>query len=145
YMPNGNPAPGSKFDYKLRWFKRLDAYAAELLGLGVPVILAGDYNVIPTDLDVYKPDRWRDDALFRSEVKAEFHALSEQGWTDALRSLHPDARFYIIRDYFCNEWGSDAGLRIDHFLLSPTVAGRLHAAGVIRKMRGWEKASDHAP
>ncbi len=145
YMPNGNPAPGSKFDYKLRWFKRLDAYAAELLGLGVPVILAGDYNVIPTDLDVYKPDRWRDDALFRSEVKAAFHALTEQGWTDALRTLHPDARIYTFWDYFRNAWGRDAGLRIDHFLLSPTVAGRLNAAGVDRHVRGWEKASDHAP
>lgn len=145
HLPNGNPAPGPKFDYKLRWFERLTSYSAELLDLDVPVILAGDYNVMPTDLDVYKPERWRDDALFRPEVKEAFHTLMGQGWTDALRALHPHERIYTFWDYFRNAWGRDAGLRIDHFLLSPSVAGRLKAAGVDRNVRAWEKASDHAP
>jgi exodeoxyribonuclease-3 len=145
YMPNGNPAPGPKFDYKLRWFKRLSGYAAELLALKVPVALVGDYNVMPTDLDVYKPERWRDDALFRTEVREAFHALVGQGWTDALRHLHPEERIYTFWDYFRNAYGRDAGLRIDHLLLSPELAPRLAAAGVDREVRGWEKASDHAP
>ena len=145
YLPNGNPAPGPKFDYKLRWFERLTEYAASLLKLGVPVVLAGDYNVMPTELDVYKPERWLDDALFRPEVRNAFHALVAQGWTDALRSLHPDERIYTFWDYFRNAWGRNAGLRLDHFLLSPSVAKRLVAADVDRDVRGWEKASDHAP
>lgn len=145
YLPNGNPAPGPKFDYKLRWFDRLSAYASELLALDVPVILAGDYNVMPTELDVYKPERWRDDALFRPEVRNAFHALTRQGWTDALRKLHPDERLYTFWDYFRNAWSRDAGLRIDHLLLSPSISKRLTAAGIDRTVRGWEKASDHAP
>lgn len=145
YLPNGNPAPGPKFDYKLRWLQRLTDYAAELLALDVPVVLAGDYNVIPTELDVYKPERWVDDALFRPEVRAAFQALAEQGWTDALRTLRPGERIYTFWDYFRNAWGRNAGLRLDHFLLSPMVARRLVAADVDRDVRGWEKASDHAP
>ncbi|ARP98749.1 exodeoxyribonuclease III [Pseudorhodoplanes sinuspersici] len=145
YLPNGNPAPGPKFDYKLRWFERLTEYAASLLKLGVPVVLAGDYNVMPTELDVYKPERWIDDALFRPEVRTAFHALVAQGWTDALRAMHPDERIYTFWDYFRNAFGRNAGLRLDHFLLSPSVAKRLVAAGVDRDVRGWEKASDHAP
>ena len=145
YLPNGNPAPGAKFDAKLRWFARLAAHAAELLALDVPVILAGDYNVMPTERDVYKPERWVDDALFRPEVRAAFHALTAQGWTDALRARHPDARLYTFWDYLRNAFGRDAGLRLDHLLLSPTLAPRLTAAGVDRAVRGWEKASDHAP
>jgi exodeoxyribonuclease-3 len=145
YLPNGNPAPGPKFDYKLRWFERLTLHAADLLAHAAPVILAGDYNVMPTDLDVYKPERWLDDALFRPEVRAAFHALVAQGWTDAVRALHPGKRIYTFWDYFRNAYGRDAGLRIDHLLLSPQVAGRLAAAGVDREVRGWEKASDHAP
>ena len=145
YLPNGNPAPGPKFDYKLRWFERLSRYAAELLSHDMPVVLAGDYNVMPTELDVYKPERWVDDALFRPEVRAAFHALVAQGWTDALRSLHPEERIYTFWDYFRNAYGRDAGLRIDHLLLSPALAPRLAAAGVARDVRGWEKASDHAP
>jgi exodeoxyribonuclease-3 len=145
YLPNGNPAPGPKFDYKRRWFERLTLHAAELLAHRAPVILAGDYNVMPTDLDVYKPERWLDDALFRPEVRAAFHALVAQGWTDAVRALHPGARIYTFWDYFRNAYARDAGLRIDHLLLSPQVAGRLAAAGVDREVRGWEKASDHAP
>jgi exodeoxyribonuclease III len=145
YLPNGNPAPGPKFDAKLRWFERLGRHAAALLASGHPVVLAGDYNVMPTDLDVYKPERWRDDALFRPEVRAAFRGLVDQGWTDALRELHPGERLYTFWDYFRNAYGRDAGLRIDHLLLSPAAAERLEAAGVDRAVRGREKASDHAP
>ncbi|WP_031527847.1 exodeoxyribonuclease III [Dyadobacter crusticola] len=145
YLPNGNPAPGPKFDYKLRWFNNLIAHAAELLAHDVPVILAGDYNVMPTDLDVYKPERWRDDALFRPETRAAFKTLVDQGWTDALRTLHPDEQIYTFWDYFRNAFGRNAGLRIDHFLLSPHFKDRLISAGVDKDVRGWEKSSDHAP
>jgi exodeoxyribonuclease-3 len=145
YLPNGNPAPGPKFDYKLRWFERLTLHAAELLADEIPVVLAGDFNVMPTDLDVYKPERWLDDALFRPEVKSAFHALVAQGWTDALRHLHPGERIYTFWDYFRNAYARDAGLRIDHLLLSPSLAPALSAAGVDRQVRGWEKTSDHAP
>ncbi len=145
YLPNGNPAPGPKFDYKLRWFERLISYAAALMNSELPVVLAGDYNVMPTDLDVYNPERWLDDALFRPEVRDAFHRLTGQGWTDALRVLHPGERIYTFWDYFRNAWARNAGLRIDHLLLSPSIAGRLRAADVDREVRGWEKASDHAP
>ena len=145
YLPNGNPVPGPKLDYKLRWLARLAAYAGELLDLGVPVVLAGDYNVIPTDLDVYKPERWIDDALFLPEVRDAFHRLVGQGWTDALRALHPDERIYTFWDYFRNAWGRNAGLRLDHLLLSPELTPQLVTAGVDREVRGWAKASDHAP
>lgn len=145
YAPNGNPAPGPKFDYKLAWFDRLAARAAELIAAEVPAVLIGDFNVMPTDLDVYNPERWRDDALFRPETRAAFEGLLEQGWTDALRALHPHERLYTFWDYLRNAWERDAGLRIDHALLSPAVAARLESAGVDRHVRGWEKASDHAP
>lgn len=145
YLPNGNPAPGAKFDAKRRWFARLAAHAAELLALDVPVILAGDYNVMPTELDVYKPERWVDDALFRPEVREAFHTLTAQGWTDALRALHPGESLYTFWDYFRRAFARDAGLRLDHLLLSPALAPRLTAAGVDRAVRGWDKASDHAP
>lgn len=145
YLPNGNPLPGPKFDYKLRWLDRLAARAAELLATGEPVVLAGDYNVIPTDLDVYNPARWVGDALFQPEVRAAFQRLVESGWTDAVRSLHPTGRIYTFYDYFRNAFGRDAGLRIDHLLLSPALAPRLSAAGVDRDARGWEKSSDHVP
>ena len=145
YLPNGNPAPGPKFDYKLSWFERLTNYAAGLLKPGNPVILTGDYNVMPTEKDVYKPERWVDDALFRPETRAAFKKLIEQGWTDAIRKLYPDETIYTFWDYFRNAFGRNAGLRIDHFLLSPGVEQRLTAAGVDRQVRGWEKSSDHAP
>jgi exodeoxyribonuclease-3 len=145
YLPNGNPAPGPKFDYKLRWFERLTQHADALLATYAPVVLAGDYNVMPTELDVYKPERWIDDALFRPEVREAFARLIARGWKDAVRELHPGARIYTFWDYFRNAWGRDAGLRIDHLLLSPSLAGRLRGAGVDREIRGWEKASDHAP
>jgi exodeoxyribonuclease-3 len=145
YMPNGNPAPGPKFEYKLRWFNRLISHAAELLSTGLPAILAGDFNVMPTELDVYKPERWIDDALFRPEVRAAFRQLLGQGWTDAVRSLHPAEKIYTFWDYFRNAYGRDAGLRLDLLLLSPPIKTRLLSAGVDRDVRGWEKASDHAP
>jgi len=145
YLPNGNPAPGPKFDYKLRWLERLIVHAAELADSQAPVVLAGDYNVIPTERDVYKPERWVDDALFRVETREAFGRLMKQGWTDALRTMHPDAQIYTFWDYFRNAFGRDAGLRIDHLLLNRAVKDRLLAAGVDRNVRGWEKASDHAP
>ena len=145
YLPNGNPWPGPKFDYKLRWFERLKAHAADLLATGAPVVLAGDYNVMPTDLDVYAPERWRDDALFRIEVRDAYAGLLAQGWTDAVRHLHPDEQIFTFWDYLRNRWQRNAGLRIDHLLLSPSLAPRLGQAGVDRHVRGWEKASDHAP
>ncbi len=145
YLPNGNPAPGVKFDYKLDWFKRLTAHAKKLLQHDVPVILVGDYNVMPTELDVYKPERWKDDALFRPEVRKAFKKLVDQGWTDAIRKLYPKEVIYTFWDYFKNAYGRNAGLRIDHFLLSPHIVSRLKKAGVDKHVRGWEKASDHAP
>jgi len=145
YLPNGNPAPGPKFDYKLRWFERLTSHASELLASKKPVILVGDYNVMPTELDVYKPERWVDDALFRPEVRAAFKNLVDQGWTDAIRKLHPGEIIYTFYDYFRNAYGRNAGLRIDHFLLSPKLDKRLIAAGVDHNVRGWEKTSDHVP
>jgi exodeoxyribonuclease III len=145
YLPNGNPVPGPKFEYKLNWFDRFAQYAAGLVSKNTPVILAGDYNVMPTDLDVYKPERWVDDALFRPEVRAAFHSIIAQGWTDALRKLHPGEKIYTFWDYFRNAYGRDAGLRIDHLLLNPAAAPLLRAAEVDRQVRGWEKSSDHAP
>ncbi len=145
YLPNGNPRPGPKFDYKLRWFERLIEHAAGLLESGLPVMLAGDFNVMPTELDVYKPERWLDDALFAPEVRALFFRLLEQGWTDALRTIHPGEVIYTFFDYFRNAYARNAGLRIDHLLLSKPLAGRLVDAQVDRHVRGWEKTSDHAP
>jgi len=145
YLPNGNPAPGAKFDYKLLWFRRLIQHAAELLAADAPIVLAGDYNVMPTDIDVYAPERWVDDALFRPEVRGAYHQLVAQGWTDAIRALHPGERVYTFWKYFRNAYARDAGLRIDHLLLSPRIASHLVAAGVDRGVRGWDKASDHAP
>ena len=145
YLPNGNPVPGPKFDYKMKWFERLTVHAAELLASKKPVVLVGDYNVMPTELDVYKPERWVDDALFRPEVRAAFKKLVDQGWTDAIRHLYPDEVIYTFWDYFRNAYQRDAGLRIDHFLLNPQLKRRLVNAGVDKYVRGWEKTSDHAP
>jgi len=145
YLPNGNPAPGPKFDYKLDWFKRLTKHASDLIKADMPIILIGDFNVMPTELDVYKPESWKDDALFRPEVRAAFKKLIKQGWTDAIRTLYPEERIYTFWDYFRNAYGRNAGLRIDHFLLSPQVASKLKKAGVDKHVRGWEKSSDHAP
>ena len=145
YLPNGNPLPGPKFDYKLRWFERLTAHAAELFASGAPVVLAGDFNVMPTEQDVHAPERWLDDALFAPEVRAAWFRLVEQGWTDAVRALHPDETIYTFWKFFRNAFARDAGLRIDHFLLTPDLAQRLERAEVEREVRGWDKTSDHAP
>lgn len=145
YLPNGNPAPGPKFDYKLKWLARFLTHAATLVSSPQPVVLAGDYNVIPTERDVYKPERWVDDALFRVEVRTEFEKLLQQGWTDAIRFLHPDRTIFTFWDFFRNAYGRDAGLRIDHLLLNAPARARLKGAGVEREVRGWEKPSDHAP
>jgi exodeoxyribonuclease-3 len=145
YLPNGNPAPGPKFDYKLKWFERLTIRAKALLDFDIPVVLMGDFNVMPTELDVYKPERWLKDALFRPESRAAFHNLMSQGWTDAIRTLYPDEKIYTFWDYFRDAFGRNAGLRIDHFLMNPKMAKKLKDAGVDRHVRGWEKTSDHAP
>ncbi len=145
YLPNGNPAPGSKFDYKLKWFERLIAHAKELIDSGKQAVLAGDFNVMPTEIDVYKPERWVDDALFRPETRAAFQTLLKQGWTDAIRRLYPDEVIYTFWDYFRNAYSRNAGLRIDHFLLSPALKSKLKSAAVDHHVRGWEKSSDHAP
>lgn len=145
YLPNGNPAPGPKFEYKLAWLKRFLDHAAELVSLNAPVVLAGDYNIIPTEMDVYKPERWKKDGLFRSEVRAAFANMQEAGWVDALRHLYPDDVIFTFWDYFRNAWQRNAGLRLDHLMLNATAMPLLRAAGVDRDVRGWEKASDHAP
>jgi len=145
YLPNGNPAPGPKFDYKLKWFQRLNRHAQKLFDSGKDVILIGDFNVMPTELDVYKPERWVDDALFRPETRAAFQKLLSQGWTDAIRKLFPKDVIYTFWDYFRNAYGRNAGLRIDHFLLSKKLVKKLKHAEVDKHVRGWEKTSDHAP
>jgi exodeoxyribonuclease III len=145
YLPNGNPAPGPKFDNKLRWLERLIGHAAELAASPAPVVLAGDYNVIPAEQDVYKPERWVNDALFRIEVREAFARLKAQGWTDAIRAVHPEAKIYTFWDFFRDAYKRDAGLRIDHLLLNKALTPRLTAAGVDRDVRGWERPSDHAP
>ena len=145
YLPNGNPAPGPKFDYKLAWFERFHDHAAGLIGEGGPVVLAGDYNVIPTELDADKPERWVDDALFRPETREAYRRLLAQGWTDALRHLHPGEVVYTFWDYTQGAFRRNAGLRIDHLLLSPDLVPKLRASGVDRDIRAMEKTSDHAP
>ncbi len=145
YLPNGNPRPGPKFDYKLEWIAAFEALAAELFPLDQPVVLAGDYNIIPTERDAYKPERWIDDALFAPEVREAFERLTGAGWTDALRRLYPDETIFTFWDYFRNAFARDAGLRIDHQLLNAAAAKRLVAAGVDRSARALPKTSDHAP
>jgi exodeoxyribonuclease-3 len=145
YLPNGNPAPGPKFDYKMAWFRRLIVYARTLIKPCKPVILCGDFNAVPTELDAYKPERWVGDAVFFPETRDAYRKLIAQGWTDALRETHPGEAIYTYWDYFRNAFGRNAGLRMDHLLLSPALKPRLKAAGVDREVRGWEKSSDHAP
>ena len=145
YLPNGNPQPGPKFDYKLAWFEHFNAHAKRLFGCGLPVVLAGDYNVVPTDVDIYNPASWRDDALLQPAARDAFARLLKQGWTDALRARHPGERIYTYWDYWRNRWPRNAGLRIDHLLLSADLASRLQDAGVDRDIRGRAGASDHAP
>jgi exodeoxyribonuclease-3 len=145
YLPNGNPQPGPKFDYKLRWIDRLAARARDLLAEETPVVLAGDYNVIPNDDDTYSVRAMQDDALMQPESRAGFRALLAQGWTDALRTRHPGGGVWAFWDYQAGAWQRDAGFRIDHLLLSPVAADRLIDASVDKAYRGREKASDHAP
>ncbi|WEA01771.1 DNA ligase D [Mucilaginibacter sp. SJ] len=145
YLPNGNPWPGPKFDYKLRWFERLTEHAQNLVHRELPVMLIGDYNVMPTDLDTYKPEKYLKNALFRPETKVAFKMLVDQGWKDAIRHLYPDERIYTFWDYLRDAYGRNAGLRLDHFLLNPKIAGRLKTAQVDKHVRGWEGSSDHAP
>lgn len=145
YLPNGNPWPGPKFDYKLRWFERLAEHAKDLVNRELPVILIGDYNVMPTELDTYKPEKYLENALFRPETRAAYKALLDQGWTDAIRTLYPDERIYTFWDYLRDAYGRNAGLRLDHFLLNKDVAARLADGAVDKQVRGWKGASDHAP
>jgi exodeoxyribonuclease-3 len=145
YLPNGNPQPGPKFAYKLAWFERLIAHAAELLATGLPIALAGDYNVVPTDADIYPSKSWTKNALLQPESRDAFRRLLEQGWTDAIRARHPVGPVYTFWDYKRDRWARDAGLRIDHILLSPGLSKHLIDAGVDRNVRGEADASDHAP
>jgi len=144
YLPNGNPRPGPRFDYKMRWIERLMAHADDLLAADLPVVLAGDFNIIPTQRDVYVPERWLDDALFAPEARAAYADMLARGWTDALRHYHTEV-IYTFWKYLRKAYGRDAGLRIDHLLLSPAAAARMKDAQVDRHVRGWEKSSDHAP
>lgn len=145
YLPNGNPQPGPKFTYKLAWLERLIAHAAELHATGLPVVLAGDYNVVPTEADIYQTRSWAKDALVQPQSRAAFRRLLDQGWTDAIRARHPTGPVYTFWDYKRDRWPRDAGLRIDHILLAPALARRLADAGVDREVRGQAGASDHAP
>jgi exodeoxyribonuclease III len=145
YLPNGNPWPGPKFDYKLRWMGRLHKHADKLRSFALPVALVGDFNVMPTDLDTYKPEKYIKNALFRPESKIAFKKLIQSGWTDAVRTLYPHQKIYTFWDYLRNAYGRDAGLRLDHFLLNDILKDRLLSAKVDNKVRGWEHSSDHAP
>jgi exodeoxyribonuclease-3 len=145
YLPNGNPQPGPKFDYKLKWFERLIKHAEGLYRSGHPVVMAGDYNVVPTDFDIYNPKSWLKDALLQPASRECYQRLLAQGWTDALRHVHEHERIYTFWDYFRKHWERDAGLRIDHLLLNKELKSKLKDAGVDRWVRALEKASDHAP
>ena len=145
YLPNGNPQPGPKFDYKLDWFARLRRHARTFIKQDLPVVLAGDYNVAPDTIDIYPTRSWDRDALIQPKSRAAFKSLVAQGWCDAIRELHGDERIYTFWDYKRNRWPRDAGLRLDHLLLSPALALRLSKAGVDRNIRGEDGASDHAP
>lgn len=145
YLPNGNPQPGPKFDYKLAWFERLSEHAAGLLAAGVPMVLAGDYNVVPTEADVWPGHHEQDNALLQPETRAAFQRLLDQGWTDALRTQHPEGPLWTFWGYLRHRWPNDKGMRLDHLLLSPDLAALLASAGVSKAVRGVEGASDHAP
>lgn len=145
YLPNGNPQPGPKFDYKLEWFERLNQRAEQLMESGHPVVLAGDYNVVPTDEDIYSTRSWKQDALLQPESRAGYERLLEQGWTDAVRYCHPNDKIFTFWDYFRQHWKKNSGLRIDHLLVSPDLVPRLRDAGVDRWVRDLPKARDHAP
>lgn len=145
YLPNGNPAPGPKFDYKMSWFKRLNNRARVLIKSKTPTILIGDFNVVPTELDAYKPETWINDAVFFPESRAAYKRLLKQGWIDSIRTLYPDQKIFTYWDYFRNAYNRDAGIRMDHILLSPRLEKQLKGGGVDKEVRGWERTSDHAP
>jgi exodeoxyribonuclease-3 len=145
YLPNGNPQPGPKFDYKLKWMDRFHEHAAGLYDSGKPVVLAGDYNVVPTDFDIYNPKSWRKDALLQPATREKYATLLAQGWVDSLRHLYPQEAIYTFWDYFRQHWERNSGLRIDHLLVNAPLAKRLKAGGVDRWVRGLVKPSDHAP
>lgn len=145
YLPNGNPFPGPKFGYKLKWIRRLTTHATKLQGFDLPVALVGDFNIMPTDLDTYKPQKYKENALFRPEAKKLWRDLLKSEWTDAISMLYPDDRIYTFWDYLRNAYGRDAGLRLDHFLLNNSLKSRLVSGGVDKDVRGWEHSSDHAP
>jgi exodeoxyribonuclease-3 len=145
YLPNGNPAPGERFDYKLRWFERLVEHGAGLMQSKKPIVLCGDYNAVPTELDCDRPERWIKDAVFMPETRAAYARLLEQGWLDSVRHMHPGEKLFTYWDYFRLAFQRNVGIRMDHLLLSPSVARTLTAAEVDRHVRGWEKTSDHAP
>ncbi|MEN5379539.1 exodeoxyribonuclease III [Sphingobacterium kitahiroshimense] len=145
YLPNGNPYPGPKFDYKINWIKRLTKRTKALLAMEIPVILIGDFNIIPTEIDTYKPEKYTDNALFRIEVRKAFEDLIAQGWLDTIRKLFPDQKVYTFWDYLRHAYSRNAGLRLDHILLSPLLEDRLLEGGIDRHVRSWEKTSDHAP
>lgn len=145
YLPNGNPYPGPKFDYKLNWIKRFRKRTDQFIKMDLPAILIGDFNIIPTSADVYKPERWEDNALYRTEVKTSYRQLLKKGWKDSIRTLYPDEQIYTFWDYLYKSYDRNAGMRLDHILLSPYIADRLKSGGVDKHVRGWEKSSDHAP
>lgn len=145
YLPNGNPYPGPKFDYKLSWIKRLKRRSNELIKMELPAILIGDFNIIPTADDVYKPEKWKDDALYREEVRKSYREFLKKGWLDSIRSLYPDTTVYTFWDYLYKSYQRNAGIRLDHILLSPFLSSKLKAGDVDSHVRGWEKSSDHAP
>jgi len=145
YLPNGNPYPGPKFEYKLSWLKRLKKRTDELIKMDLPAIIIGDFNIIPEPIDVHKPERWENDALYRTEVRKAYQGLLKKGWLDSIRSLFPEEKIYTFWDYMYRSYDRDAGMRLDHILLSPYLKSALQSGGVDRYVRGWEKTSDHAP
>ncbi|SHF99449.1 exodeoxyribonuclease III [Chryseobacterium sp. OV279] len=145
YLPNGNPYPGPKFDYKLDWIKRLKKRTNELIKMELPAILIGDFNIIPESVDVYKPERWENDALYRTEVRKAYRELKNKGWLDSIRTLYPDETIYTFWDYLYKAYDRNAGIRLDHILLSPYLHSGLKSGGVDSHVRGWTKSSDHAP
>ncbi|WP_262147603.1 exodeoxyribonuclease III [Chryseobacterium foetidum] len=145
YLPNGNPYPGEKFDYKLQWIKRFKRRTNQLIKMDLPAVLIGDFNIIPTENDVYKPERWKNDALFTTEVRKAYQDLLKKGWTDSLREIYPEETVYTFWDYMYESFHRNAGMRLDHILLSPYLKEKLKNAGVDKKVRSWEKSSDHAP
>lgn len=145
YLPNGNPFPGPKFEYKMEWIKRFKKRTKQFIDMDLPALLIGDFNIIPTENDVYKPEKWKDDALYQPEVRKAYSQLMKNGWTDSLRTLFPDEPIYTFWDYLYKAYDRNAGIRLDHILLSPCLKSSLISGGVDKEVRGWEKSSDHAP